>query len=230
MKYFIHPVNIPRKLASRYKRPVVDSTKAWDNFRGKLEVQDCLIPVQKHLCSYCETELVRGNGGIGYHIEHIEPKSMNLSRTFDFSNLLISCFDSGYEVLPSVFDPQPISCGHAKKDEFNPLFFIKPTDQGCEGYFFYELDGRVVPNPELNDLNEIDRANYTIDILNLNCRRLLRERSDMILKGLNIVNDLLDNKKALSDFAELELTEINDKNQSYVTTRRQYFNDFIGSM
>ena len=227
MKFFIHPANIPRKLASRYQKPVIDPTKAWDNFKSKKKVQDSLIPVQKYLCSYCEIELVRGDEKFGYHIEHIEPKSKNLSRTFDFSNLLISCFNSGYEIAPSVIDQNPISCGHAKKDSFDPLLFIKPTDLECEDYFYYELDGRIVPNPSLDNSHKFDQAVYTINLLNLNCRRLKRERKDIISEGLDIAYMLSDSPDALSDFASLELEEINNKNFAFFTTRRQYFQDFI---
>jgi len=228
MKYFIHPVDIPSKLISRYQKPVHDATKAWSNFRGKMQLQDSLLPAQKYLCSYCEIELTRGDGDIGYHIEHIEPKSMNSSRTFDFSNLLISCFDTGNEVVS--FDPQPISCGHAKKGEFNQLLFIKPTDQGCEDYFFYELDGRIVANPDLNDPDKLAQIDYTITLLNLNCRRLQRERKDLIVEGLNIVNDLLNNQDALSYFANVQLDEDSGRNRSYFTTRRQYFQEFTRSI
>jgi len=227
MKYFSHSINIPRQLDLRYQKPVNDATKAWDNFRGTKKVQDRLIPAQKYLCSYCEVELVRGNrGDIGYHIEHIEPKSINPARTFDFSNLLVSCFDTGYELVPSDVDLQPISCGHAKKSEFNHLF-IKPTEQGCEDYFFYELDGRIVANPGLNDSSKLARVNYTITLLNLNCRRLKRERKDMIEEGLNIINDLSNAQDALSHFSYCELDEFNGKNRAYFTTRRQYFSDFL---
>ncbi len=226
MKHLIHPVNIPRKLALRHKKPVANSTKAWENFKYTKAVQDSLLPAQKNLCSYCEIELVRGEGNIGYHIEHIEPKSMRPSRTFDFSNLLISCFDSGYEISSSTLAPNPISCGHAKKSQFDPQLFIKPTDQNCESYFHYELDGRITPHPNLT-VNQASKAEYTINLLNLNCRRLKRARYDMILEGQEIVNDLLDNPSALSDFAELELEEFNNKHQSFLTTRRQYFQVFL---
>lgn len=227
MKFFIHPVNIPRKLASRFQKPVIDSTKAWDNFKGTKEVHDSLIPVQKYLCSYCEIELDRGDGELGYHIEHIEPKSSNSSFTFKFSNLLISCFNSGHEISPSVYDSAPISCGHAKKDAFDSLLFIKPTDLECEDYFYYELDGRIVPNPSLDNSHKFAQAVYTINLLNLNCRRLKRERKDIISEGLDIAYMLSGSPDALSDFASLELEEINNKNFAFFTTRRQYFQDFI---
>jgi len=143
---------------------------------------------------------------------------------------LVSCFNSGYEISSSGCDPQPISCGHAKKGKFNPLFFIKPTNQDCEDYFFYELDGRIIANPDLNDPAKLAQVNYTITLLNLNCRRLKRERKDLIVEGLNVVNDLLSNRDALSNFANCELDEFNGKNRSYFTTRQQYFQAFTRSI
>ena len=65
MKYLFHPVNVPRKLELRHQKLVVDSTKAWDNFKDKKAVQDSLLLAQKHLCSYCEIELARGENELG---------------------------------------------------------------------------------------------------------------------------------------------------------------------
>lgn len=227
MKYLIHPVNTPRSLDLRFQLPVGNPTTAWDNFQGKTKVHEALLPAQNYLCSYCEIELDRSNGGIGFHIEHIKPKSLNPALTFEFNNLLISCFNSGHEIPSSNDDSMPISCGHAKGDGFAPLLFIKPTEYNCENYFFYELDGRIVPNPNLTGLNESQRAEYTIQILNLNCRRLKRERRDMIKAGLEIINDFLDDFDSLSYFINCELEETNNKYRSFITTRRQYFQDLI---
>jgi uncharacterized protein (TIGR02646 family) len=42
---------------------------------------------QNGLCCYCELEVEDGDG----HIEHMEPRSRNQARTYDYSNLAISC-------------------------------------------------------------------------------------------------------------------------------------------
>src|SRR5205809_5226173 len=42
---------------------------------------------QKGLCCYCESEVEDGDG----HVEHMEPRSRNQARTYDYSNLAISC-------------------------------------------------------------------------------------------------------------------------------------------
>ena len=123
MKYLSHPITIPHGLESRFEIPVCNSTKAWGKFKGKDKIYEALLPVQNYLCSYCESVLDRNNGEIGYHIEHIEPKSIKPELTFQFTNLLISCFTSGHERASSNNDPKPISCGHAKGDNFFPLIY-----------------------------------------------------------------------------------------------------------
>ena len=136
MKYLKHPVDIPRGLELKAENP---SANAWDNFNNKNEIHEALLPAQNYLCCYCEIELTRGEGELGFHIEHIEPKSTYTNRTFDFNNLLLSCFTTGHELNPSRIDLFPISCGHAKGNTYDPQLFIKPTDSTCENYFFYTL-------------------------------------------------------------------------------------------
>lgn len=218
MKRLIHPSPPPSLACSK--------VKYWKNFRYKEEIKKKLLPAQNYLCSYCEIELVLGEKNLGYHIEHIEPKSKNSSRTLDFNNLLISCFEFGSEISSSPNDPKPISCGHAKNNKFDSKLFIKPTDKDCECYFYYELDGLITHHPNLTT-DQISKANYTIDLLNLNCRRLIRARSEIISKELEIINNLLDKPNTLSCFAKKELGEIKNKHQSFFTTRRQYLQDFI---
>lgn len=226
MKYLKHPVNIPRHLESIAQKNVIDSTKAWSSFNNKDEIHESLLTAQNYLCAYCEIELIRGEGELGFHIEHIEPKSLYPEHTFKFENLLISCFDTGSELESLVYNQNSISCGHFKKNNFDLELFLNPTNPDCENYFFYELDGRIVPNPKLTDSDKIFKAEYTIKILNLDCRRLNRKRGAIIKQGLKIVNDLLNYSDSLSYFAELELAEIHNKCNSFFITRRQFFQDF----
>jgi uncharacterized protein (TIGR02646 family) len=232
MQNLFHPINLPRALERRYKKPVGNATKAWENFKNREKgsggIYRSLIPAQKKLCPYCETVLSREALSIGYHIEHIELKSIDPSVTFKFENLLVSCFNTGFEINPSNFDSNPISCGHAerKKVEFDLNLFIKPTLPDCERYFFYELDGRITPHPGLT-ITEAEKAKYTIDILNLDCKRLTRLREEMIVEGYKIIDELLNDKDALKNFIELELAVINSKHFSFITARRQFFEPLL---
>jgi uncharacterized protein (TIGR02646 family) len=225
MKYLSHSITWPHKLALRYLQPVNNASSAWSGFGGKVELRQSLNLTQKYLCSYCEIEL--RDSVVGSHIEHIVPKSSDSTLTFYYENLMLSCFSTGAEIEASNTDPKPISCGHYKLSNFNADLFIKPTLQNCEQLFFYELDGTVVHNPQIVDPHDIARVDYTIITLNLNCRRLKRLRENIIVEGLEIVNELLDDTVALSNFVDLELAEINDKLSSFITTRKQYFDIII---
>ena len=151
MKQLTHPQNAPRPLQGR---PVpANPGKAWAGFKGTAEVRQALLPVQKHICAYCEIELEECPPGIGFHIEHILSKTNNPSLTFEWTNLMLSCFQTGNEIPKGQFDSEPISCGHSplkRSNNYDPVLFIKPTEPDCQRYFFYELDGRVVPHDDLN--------------------------------------------------------------------------------
>lgn len=228
MKQLTHPQSVPRQLLSRQQQPVNNPRAAWDRFHGKKDIHDALLPAQKHLCAYCEIELDNREEALGYHIEHIESKSENPHLTFEFQNLMLSCFRTGNEIEQTDEDLKPVSCGHAElkqNNQYDAALFIKPTEQDCQRYFFYELDGRVVAHPDLDEA-ETARADHTIEVLNLNCLRLQRERGDMIREGLEIISDLADDDYALKCFLELELNEIApNKLFAFHTTRRQFFQD-----
>ncbi|ELI0860547.1 TIGR02646 family protein, partial [Salmonella enterica] len=51
-----------------------------------------LLNEQYHLC--CYSEIRADLRGLGYHIEHVENKSQQPGRTFDYQNLAASALDS----------------------------------------------------------------------------------------------------------------------------------------
>jgi len=223
---------IPPKLkAKQAKDPAPENpTRAWKSYNRaekRDEILRDLFKRQKSLCAYCEIELgLAHDQGIGRHIEHILPKSRHHELTFEYSNMLLSCFSTGGEIHTSENDPAPISCGHAtnkKGNLWNEDLFIKPTDYDCEQYFSFELDGEISPHPELNE-EEKQRAQYTIDLLNLNCLRLVRLREDIIVEGYGIINELQNEESALQYFLECEVSEFNGKVQEFINLRKQHFN------
>ena len=227
MKYFEHGYEIPSLLARRATQPVVKPPKAWNSFKrgGKSSLQliDDLLPRQYHLCSYCENRLSDSPGSLGFHIEHILSKSLNPSLTFEYTNLMLSCFKDGSEASPSEEDPEPVSCGHARlkaSNGFDETFFIKPTEADCERYFFYELEGEIVPHPDLNDQG-IERAQHTIDVLNLNCLRLKRLRSDVIDRLSRSSAELVNHPLQLEFFIQQELSVREGELAQFWTTRKQ---------
>jgi uncharacterized protein (TIGR02646 family) len=178
MLHVKHNLSEPNKL--RIRKSQLDGgvasnpMEAWNKFSGKDELRQDLLLIQKGLCAYCENKL---NTDLGYHIEHIVPKAGNPHLTFEYTNLILSCIAS--EQLKNNTATSGISCGHAKKSMYDKDLFVSPASTGCERYFRYELNGEIVPNPHL-DSNNRDKATYTIDLLKLNCLRLIRERESIM--------------------------------------------------
>ncbi len=218
-----HHLSEPEKLKKRKiqsDKGIPDNPRnAWSNFGGKPELIKDLLRLQKGLCAYCENKL---NNELGYHVEHIEPKSLNPHLTFEYTNLILSCFSS--DLLSSSYS---ISCGHARGNKFNSELFISPTLKDCENYFWYELYGKIVPNYRLND-SDTCKANYTINLLNLNCLRLIRERENIIEEGFVIIQELIDNQYALENFLELEFhCARNEYLFPYINLRKQFFQNYM---
>lgn len=115
---------------------------------------------QKGLCCYCESEVEDGNG----HIEHMEPRSRNRARTYDYSNLAMSCNGGHIE-----------HCGHYKDNKsghsWDAARFLPPHNPVTAGLFEYLLDGSVRVTP-----NDPGKASYLIDYLGLGCSRLTDRR------------------------------------------------------
>lgn len=171
MIYVKHHTTAPRKLVHRFSQGIPSCpTSAWSSFKGKAELKDNLFAIQNGLCAYCE---IRIDSEIGSHLEHIESKSQNPSKTFEYTNIVSSCIKGS---LVDSEDTNPMSCGHAKKRQ---SIDIKPTDINCEDYFSFDLFGKIIPNTNRSELEQ-KKAQNTIDTLNLNCLRLKRDRKSVV--------------------------------------------------
>lgn len=220
MRSIVHPVNPPVTL----QRAITNGNNSWDRFPDKRAVTDVLLRVQKCLCAYCQ---IRLDSGIGSHIEHIWPKHAHATRTFEWQNLVLSCTHS-LEISATSLSGG-LSCGHSNGKRHWSAYdsrFISPTELECERYFEYlAADGSVQPMRGLT-ATETERARYTIDLLNLNCRRLCRLRKDMLEEGYHIIQELLVSTEALAYFLDCEFGETNDKLASFISARRQHFGVF----
>jgi len=157
---------------------------------------------------------------IGSHVEHILPKEIHPELTFDYDNLMFSCFATGGEIKADEKDHAPVSCGHAalkRTNNFDESLFIKPTDSDCERYFSFELDGSIAPHPERNSSKK-DKAEHTAQVLSLNCLRLKRLREDTITQLYEITSELQNNNEALNLFLSQELQET----KSFINARKQH--------
>jgi uncharacterized protein (TIGR02646 family) len=203
--------------------------KAWENLgrECKQEItKNYLYREQYHLCAYTELNLDE----LGSHIEHIKPKSRYPECTFDYQNLVLSCFHS-VELQHFAYADRfggHLKCGDNSKgeiDKYDPDLFISPLQADCENYFSYEVNGLVQPNSNLSK-EEKKRAIYTIDALNLNAPYLKRERYKVITEMLPIIIDLLDNPEALRHFVEADLCVTNGKLNPFHSARLQQFGEF----
>lgn len=155
------------------------ATSRWGSFGYKPQLLELLIDEQYSLCCYSE---VRADElCLGYHIEHVENKRGNPSRTFDASNLAASAISAANNpALGSGLSPTGIQStfgGHAngKQKSVDIGRFISPYNRDCSRFFTYLSDGRVTPSLTLTP-QEKECATYTLELLNLNSPFLVVER------------------------------------------------------
>ncbi|EEI3462241.1 TIGR02646 family protein, partial [Salmonella enterica subsp. salamae] len=117
------------------------STRRWQRFgrENKAALMTLLLNEQYHLC--CYSEIRADLRGLGYHIEHVENKSQQPGRTFDYQNLATSALDSAND-LPQ-FGINAFG-GHSrgKQEAVDMAKFIHCHMTDCARYFAYLSDGR----------------------------------------------------------------------------------------
>ena len=170
----------------------------WHEFYENQELSECkkalhqhLIAEQAELCIYCERKISKDIS----HVEHIHPKDVSgkfAHLTFAYTNLVASCNGDLCDTdNKKVYKPEDVhSCGHKKANDFNEKQFINPVqDENIGEFFKYNKDTGV-----MSAANENARAEYTINLLNLNCIRLQNDRVnavqavfDVILKTNNLM-------------------------------------------
>ncbi|WP_044406088.1 retron system putative HNH endonuclease [Thiomicrospira microaerophila] len=190
------------------------ATTRWGSFKYKAGLLKTLTDEQQGLCAY--SEINPDEFGLASHIEHIEPKSLNPQRTFDYHNLVMNALSSD-DLKRSDVD---LFAGHAKRERFDTNLFISPLNNSCQDYFVYLSDGLVVPN---NKLNEADRlkAEYTIDLLNLNCAYLKNKRKNWVDELEELIDEHLNNNWSLNDLMQIYLCPCNDKLYSFFSANQQ---------
>ena len=130
-------------------------------------VSESLHREQQYLCSYCELQIADGNS----HVEHMEPRSLNPGRTYEYDNLTASCNGGSAE-----------HCGHFKDNRgrnpncgYDTTKFCSPHNPATSRLFLYLANGEVGVVPGLLQI-DTEKANYMIGNLGLNCPRLKGRR------------------------------------------------------
>jgi uncharacterized protein (TIGR02646 family) len=214
-------------LSQSHANPPVTNAQAtsrWASFAHKAHVQQCLLDEQYQLC--CYSELRADEEGLGYHIEHVENKSQNPARTFDYSNLAASALES--EDL-GVFKARgdEVFGGHARgktgtNGPVDMARLVSPHQPHCHRFFAYLSDGRIVPAAGL-DVAAQDRAQYTIDRLNLNSPFLVTRRQQWWDELDQLFQDHVDKGWSLPDLAAVDLIPLGGKLSRFFSLTRQFF-------
>lgn len=167
-----------------------------------------LFEEQYGLCAYTELNIqdFREEEGSykGAHIEHIKPKSQFPQQTFDYFNLMLSALDS--DDLAK-FDMQSRFGGHHKLDSYDGEQFLPPLLPNISDYFVYSSeDGEIFPSMSLSDADK-SKAQYTIDLLNLNAAYLKNSRKNWLQELEAEIDRLIDEDapEAIEFMAECEL-------------------------
>ena len=158
----------------------VNSSNNWDEFSKPIsrsyaiykELKETLIEQQGKMCCYCEVALKKTTDA---HIEHLKDKHNYPKEMFNFKNLLASCQHND-------------CCGHKKGSKYYSKM-VSPYDDDCQSRFTYTGNGKIIPTDETDK-----SAQRTIDLLELNCRRLKDWRLSLIRM---IDNEHIDFEKSL---------------------------------
>jgi len=193
------------------------ATSRWSSFDYKDKVTNNLLTEQYGLCAY--SEIRPDQFGLDTHIEHVEPKSANPARTFDYSNLVLSALSD--KDLKNIINNN-IFGGHAKLSQYDALLFISCLQTDCARYFVYLSTGKVEPARVLNKA-EYKQAEYTINLLNLNSPYLVTQRKNWLNELDELIDEHIEKEMSLPHLASIDLLPHNEQLSQFFTTTRQRF-------
>lgn len=201
------------------------ASSRWRNFDHKDEVLQRLLAEQFHLC--CYSELRADEEELGYHIEHVENKRQNPPRTFDYANLAASALDSRNDLGTFKARGDEVFGGHApgKQGAQGPVDmhrFISPHQPDCRRFFAYLSDGLVIPAGDL-DAPARDRAQYTIDTLNLNSPFLVTQRRKWWDELDKLFEEHIEKGWSLPDLVAVDLVPSSGQLSRFFSLTRQFF-------
>ena len=164
-------------------------------------------------CNYCEQLISHAEKG---HIEHLASRSKHSKLIFDWHNLYLSC-------------KEPEHCGEFKDSgkgvPYSPDQLVRPDQEDPEAIFRFFSTGKVQPRPGL-DQQTRERAEETIEALNLNAKKLVNARSATAKQAEAVIFEILEDLETLSNeersiFLEDEIRSF--EGSPFLTTARQFF-------
>ncbi|TMP72738.1 TIGR02646 family protein [Pseudoalteromonas sp. S1609] len=184
-----------------------EATDRWGAFNSGRTFKKLFIE-QYGLCIYSEINIQdfqKEHSSLkGAHIEHLEPKSSNPERTFDYFNLSLSALDA--QDLEK-FRRDEVFGGHYKLGFYDEKKFLNPCNNYIGHYFSFSTEsGEVYPNIKLNSIDR-QKVQYTIELLNLNSNYLKNLRKNWLKELADEIDKLIDanSLNAIEEFAKCEL-------------------------
>lgn len=214
----------------------VAAKKAWRR-SNKKDIRKACYKQQQGLCAY--TELWLDDNGLGYHLEHIAPRSSHPELTFVPHNIILSILD---DVQSGALSQHEKFGGHHKSEEYSDDWFISPFNRHCADFFKYQITGEVTASAKLS-IEEQEKANKTIAILNLNAEYLMKRRKTSLqllsknIEALRVERACLDSKldalntpesgqqtdESLEQLAKTTLEPIDRKLPEFYSAKKQLF-------
>lgn len=219
MRYIRKPKWVPDCLFSEDAVPPLSSyeaTKRWHSYNSGL-LSDILLGEQFYLCAY--SEVCFDSRSIGFHLDHIKPKSRFPQLTFSHKNIVASALSS-----PDLeYFKGDIFGGHSKQNHFDRKFFLSPLRSFRDiDYLIYLSDGRVIPSPNKSKRYQ-RKADHTIKALNLNASCLVNWRKRWIEELDMVIDDHLDEEMSIFHLACIDLLPRSGRLGEFFSATRQRF-------
>ena len=157
-------------------------------------------------------------------IEHVENKSQNPQRTFEYNNLAASALDSENDLHALRNQGHEVFGGHAsgKQQSVDMARFVSCHQLDCRRFFSYLSDGRIVPANNLF-AHEFDKADYTITLLNLNSPYLVNLRKKWWDELDQLFQEHTTKGWSLHDLSSVDLVPRNFHLSRFFSLTRQFF-------
>lgn len=167
--------------------------------------------VGEHYCNYCEHNEHSD-------IEHFYPKGLYPNKAFVWENYMWSCkkCNSGLKLDKfKIFNPansntvQEITPQHKNRIYTPPVnddaVLLNPRVDNPLNYLFLELQsGILISHPNLSSSRDIERANYTLELLKIDVREGLKKARVNAVKGFISSLKRYITAKNATTFEELE--------------------------
>ena len=146
----------------------------WDEFHNQcsdmyIACREQAYSEQKGECAYTGLPLT---GNVIIHLDHFKKKSIYPRLTFEWSNLFAAVKDNHFGA-----DYKDNQINGRNAAHYYQLL-INPALESPEAYFWYSNDGMVHPKDGLTQ-TDVEKANTTILLLNLNQSTLIHRRREL---------------------------------------------------